>query len=327
MLQLNIIKQGDTISNNIFKENSIGEKDPLYNSLVDFINNPNYIRKGINESIRTYELAIAFNNITGNHITHKNKLPQLMSRIMVEHPEFLITKKVRNYGTIYIGIGLSTNPPSKVRRPPMTDKEKNDRRAIRNRKVLDTIQETICRNTGWTIMQYQQMVNLGLICIIRDDTVPNIEAIIAIIIGRLTQYVASKIQKIKRFERHAKLVKADFDRCTQLDLQLMENGSPIYTNRLMAATRTFDIGIKLEMTINNYVNVVKNLPQLQYIKYPDIQNMYELAKWLKENSMYKTRLDMKVVQTNYDGDIPEGVDWVIEDTLYNYGETYTRITK
>lgn len=353
MLQLNVIRdnlQGEIINNNITKRmieqhvnknagvnklpkttelrsEIVFQEDRMYYDMLNFINNANYIRKGINESIRTYELAMTFNNITGNNVTHKNKLPQLMSRIMLEHPELSITKKVRNYGTVYVGIGLSTSPPAEPRRPPMTDKEKNDKRAIRNRHTLDTIKDIICRRTGWTIIQYQQMVNLGLICIIRGKTGPNIEAIIAIMVGRLTQYVANKIQKLQKLEKYAQLVKADLSRCTQLDLQLTENETPIYTNRLMAATRTYDAGTKLEKEINSYTNILQSLPQLQYIEYPNIQHIYELAIWLKDNTMYKTRLDMKLVQTNYDGDIPQAVDWIIEDTIYDYSENYTRITK
>ena len=208
----------------------------------------------------------------------------------------------------------------------MTEKERNDKRAIRNRQTLDTIQNIICQRTGWTSTQYNQMVNLGLIFLIRGKTGLNIEAIIAVIIGRLTQYVANKIQKLRKMENYAQLVKADFDRCTQLDLQLMEDGTPIYTNRLMAATRTYDAGSKLEDGINSYTNIINNLPQLQYIEYPNIGHIYELAIWLKDNSMYKTRLDMKTIQTNYDGDIPQAVDWVIEDKIYDYSENYTLIT-
>ena len=77
------------------------------------------------------------------------------------------------------------------------------------------------------------MVNLGHIYIIRTEIGVNIEAIISVAMGRLTQYVNGKIIKLRRLEKYAKLVKVDYEGCTKLDLERIKDTGPIYTNRLM----------------------------------------------------------------------------------------------
>lgn len=330
-MQLNVIREGQLSDNTFSFENDnlnrFSVYDPIYTKFVAFLCNPDYIRRGINESVRTSELTNSFNNATGECITHTNKLPQFMSRFMFEYPDLSIKKQVKNYGTIYKGIGLYVDPTPEPKRPPLTIKEKNEKRAIRNRIFLDGIQEDVCNMSGWSISQYQQMVNLGHIYIIRTEIGVNIEAIISVAMGRLTQYVNEKIIKLRRLEKYAKLVKVDYEGCTKLDLERIKDTGPIYTNRLAAATRTYDACNKLERGITNYLNTIGNLPQLQYIVYPDIQQLQVLAEWLKMNSMHKTRQDMKLVQENYDSDTPELVGWIAEDTIYTYNEIATQITR
>lgn len=48
---------------------------------------------------------------------------------------------------------------------------------------------------------------------------------------------------------------------------------------------------------------------------------------VKDNSMCKARQHMQLVQTNCDNDVPEAVNWIIEDTMYDHSQTFARITK
>ena len=297
--------------------------DPLYEKLVEFINSDN-IRKGTNESIRTKELATAFNIATSSQISYKNKLPQVMSKIMIDNPQLGITKKIKNYGTIYCGIGLSTDPTPKVNNPPLTTKEKNDRRALRNKHILESIKDIICQQSGWTKVQYQQMVNLSMIYIIRDGTYINIEAMICVTLGRLIQYINEKNIVLKQAEKYANLVKADFERCVGLDSMLLENMGVTYTNRLLAAERTYDAGSRLSAAIVSYNNTIQNLPYVQHIVYPNIQYLQDLSSWLKSHSMHKTRTNMRIDQENFEFD--DSPNQIREEILHEYSDVNTLIT-
>lgn len=50
-----------------------------------------------------------------------------MSKVITKYPQLGIVKKTRNNGTIYMGIGLTRNEPPKIRNPPLTQKEKDER--------------------------------------------------------------------------------------------------------------------------------------------------------------------------------------------------------
>ena len=97
------------------------------------MNEPNYIRFGPTDQVATWRLTNLFDEVTGNIISYNSKFPQFMSRFMFEYPDLSIKKQVKNYGTIYKGIGLYVDPTPEPKRPPLTIKEKNEKRAIRNR--------------------------------------------------------------------------------------------------------------------------------------------------------------------------------------------------
>lgn len=213
-------------------------QDPIYDKLVKFLNDSNYIRKGTIEIVRTLELTNAFNSATGEQVTYKHKFPRLMKRFMNNYPN-LISKQVKHYGTIYSGIGLITDQP-KVKHQPLTSVEKNERRGIRNRQMLDKLKDSICLRSGWSTTQYQQMVDLSIVSVMIDGDTFNVDAMINVIIGRMTEYVYMKNTKLNGAVKYAESVKKDFERCTELDLELLESDGVIYTNRLKAAERTYD---------------------------------------------------------------------------------------
>ncbi len=294
-------------------------EDPIYFKLVKFINDPIHIRKGPNERVRTRELTNAFNTATNEQITYKNKLPQLMRKFMEEYPN-LVNKQVKHDGTIYFGIGLTSDPLPKVKMPALTSKQKNDKRVSQNKLVLDNIQNSICQRANWTVPEYQQMINLNLIYIVMDDDIPNIDSMIYIAIGRLIEYTYIKINKLKKVTKYAEIVKIDFEKSIQSDNVLSYHAEyPVYTNRLAATERTYEAGNRLDAAITKFINPIHILPQFEHIKYPDIKYLYGLVLWLKTNSACKTRIDMRNTQENFDEN--EVHTWDVEELLDDHSGT------
>jgi hypothetical protein len=301
--------------------------DILYEKFLAFINNSQYIRLGSSESIRTTELAEEFNRVTMENISHISKLPQLMKRLIMNNANFGIIKKVRNNGTIYIGIGLTRFNSDKQKRPPLTQKEKDEKRAVRNRALSNRFKLEICNETEWTEIQYQQLVNLGLVCLIHENNILNMEATIFMTKAKIAQYVYNSITKLKRAERTAKIIMNDFNTTKLQDVTLtICTDAPIYTNRLKAAERTYTAGSELERKVNTYINTVEILPKISFISYPNIDELLNLIHTLKENSLFKTRQDMKITQEQYETDATNCVNWTIDNILDMYTGDYAQFT-
>jgi len=247
----------------------------------------NHIRIGPNETVRTSELSEYFSEITGQKTSHTCKFPRLMKKFMIDHPNLSITKKVRNYGTIYIGLGLAPLPQAKFKRPALIMKNASDRRLARNYFLLDNIRDAICQKTGWSIIQYQQMVNLGLVYVIRDDNVTNVDAMIIVSKARILLYVNEVKNKLMRKSVLANIAVNNSMRAAVEDKILTKKNSMyMYTNRLLIAEKTYIAGYQLEVMIQSYVNKTADLPQIEHFTYPNIQNLSITAVWLKDNSMY-----------------------------------------
>jgi hypothetical protein len=308
------------------KISSLGNVDNLVEQIKSIITNPVYIRLGVNEMIRSKELAEYLSVLTGTHITHTRKLPNIMTDIITKSPELNIIKKIKTNGTVYIGLTIANNPVAKSRNPPLNTQQKNERRRARNTEILNTIKIKICEQCGWTEQQYQQMCNLGLIQVIRDGNVINISCMITVAVGNLIKYIYDKILILKREERRALIIKEDFNKAQRNDSILSINtDAVIYTNRLLSAQITYDTGDKLSRAINSYINTINNLPIIDDIVYPNIQGLIDLSTHLKSNSMFKTRKDMAEKQESSNNQ--ECEFHVNEDDLYTYSEQGIIITK
>ena len=315
-----------TFVSHVPKFSPIDTDDLIYNRFVTYIHDPNFIRLGSNEIVRTTELTENFNASTGENISHTVKLPRFMRRLMSEYPNLGIIKRISSYGTIYVGIALSHTIPHNPQTLPLTLKSREDTWEINAGALLNNYKDSICAKMGLTTLQYQQMINLRLIYVVHDNKDINIDATHAATLGRLTEYVHIKIKKLKSEESSALLVNNDFTNTINQDIVLSTvMQKPVYTNRLKAAERTYFAGDKLERSINIYLNTINNLPILPYIIYPDIPNLLHLVRELKERSMYTNRQDMKKTQED-DSEPSEFINWDVQpDSDENYFVAFTQL--
>jgi len=287
MSSLNIIRT-QTINKDILQ--------PLdaYEKLVTFIHNPAFIRIGTIESVRTAELAATFNNTMSENVAYKTTFPRLMKRLLAEYPNLSISKQVKNYGTIYNGIGLTTDPIPKRGVAVILQKERNDKNYIYKREFLDKSEKDICQRCNWTSSQYRQMGTLGLIKFIKTNSILNIDATIYVIIGNLIQYIHEQNIKLNDKGKNALNTKALFENAISLDMILSENArTPIYTNRSLVAKETYAVGEKLQRAVYSYMNRIQSLPKLDIIMYPNLEELNNLIMWLKNNSTHRINLKTK----------------------------------
>lgn len=307
-MELNVIRQ-QYANKNILPNQLLSS----YDKLVSFVHDPRFIRVSPSDSVRTTELTAAFNNTMQEHIASKTVFPKLMNKLIDDYPKFSITKKVKNYGTIYQGIGLTTDPIPQEGKAVPIQRQTNDKYLCLDRNFLKERQNAICKQCGWTDNQYKQMGALGIIHINREL---NITATIYVIFGRLTEYIGNEILKLKRKIRYAKSIKVDFEKSTDYDKTLFEDDdTPIYTNRLKVATLTYDAGQKLQKSLNSYIDRINAIPKLDIIDYINTTEVDELIKWLKDNSMCKTRIDMAKQQQVANPDPPQYVNWTVEGEI------------
>ena len=297
-----------------------------YEKLVAFIHNPEFIRIGPIESVRTIELAATFNNTMKEVLAYKNAFPRLMKRLMVDYPNLLITKRVKNYGTIYKGIGLTTDPIPQQGTAVLLQKGVNEKYLIRDRTFLNKVEKDICEKCCWTSDQYRQMGTLGIIKLIHgksgaraSERTLNIDATIYVIIGELIKYIHEINLKLEEKARYGLSIKIAFEKAIRWDATLSEgNGTPVYTNRLLIAEETYNVGEKLQRAVNSYRNRIQSLPKVNVIEYVNIEELNDLISWLKTNSIHKTRVDMKIQQEAVDPETCQAVNWTLEDEIKQY---------
>lgn len=79
----------------------------------------------------------------------------------------------------------------------------------------------------------------------------------------------------------ALIVKEDFEKAEHDD-----KIQSIYTNRSKLSQITYAAGEKLHQSINSYINSIGNLPTIENIVYPDLQQLVDLSIWLKTHSIF-----------------------------------------
>lgn len=310
----------------------------LYIIFRNFMLNPTYIRYGICERIVTSKLVVTFNQVTQQNITFNSTFPKLMARFMQEHPHLNISKKLRTEGTTYIGVGLVDGPIFNNKQLPITpykrDKEREQRakdkynqKVLVNRRIAGELKDAICQKTQWSIVQYDQLINLHMIPVFMNKNRYNLDAMIEATRANIIYFTYHKIEKLDRFTAHATVTKEAFIMAMKHDNDLsVINNFPTYTERLKVAEVTYATGDTLLKKIRRYNNIMQNLPQIDHIVYPNIQHLTDLANWLKENSMHRTRKDMDDTQYKFEDDeVPQAVDWTLEDTLLNHAESNRHI--
>ncbi|CAH6420103.1 Hypothetical protein HVR_LOCUS1098 [uncultured virus] len=314
ILQLNIIPTVPVATKLITTDINQNNINYSYQRLLEFIRDPRYIRLGANANIRTKELTNIFHEATGIYLSHTSKLPQIMKKIMNDHPDLMITKKVRTNGTFYMGLDSVDSPIPEPKKPALTPKERSEKHILRKRELLNNACNEICKKTGWTITQYQTLVDLNILYIVQDYRMVDIDNTILVTIGRLVQYINEEKIKFRTLEYKGNICKSDFIKAMGWDLGLTtEETGPIFTNRLTAAERTFKVGSMIKQHLDRYTLNLSNLPRLPNIVYPNIQHLYDLATWLKDNSLYNTRRDMAKEQNDFEYETPEAVDWDLTD--------------
>lgn len=292
-------------NNNMFPGNftPILINTSLYKLFEDFINDPTHIRFGANEKIVTRRLVDHFNEVTGQSISLNKMFPKLMKQFIENNPDRGIMKKSRNEGIMYLGIGLFNDEAPKIKRADnLREKitvweEKNERRAFRKRAEMDRLREEICVVTSWSDIEYQRLVNMGFINVIKNDNVVNLNAIIEVSRANIIAYTYNKIRKINHMIRGTNSVKLAYEAAIVQDNYLTTiNNFPTYTNRLRVAPDVNSSLFQLEKELAGYNNSLVDMPKITHIVYPNIQHINSLVSWLKSHNVHKTRKDMAITQ-------------------------------
>ena len=278
----------------------ISHDDFLYNSFRHFMLNSSITRFGVNEKIVTRRLSDTFNQTTHHNVSFNMVFPRLMSRFIHEHPHLNITKKTRKEGATYLGVGLVTDPVPIERGPTLTIKNTKhtsctpDKKPHFRRNILHQIKKEILQRTGWTDVNYRELIHMDFISIFPTNSGYDIDATIKVAESFIIQYVYGKISKLISAGRHAEHVKNDFERSSIHDaFQTSQQQISIYTERnKVASTITSSLDL-LNKHIKSYLNSVPNLPLINHIVYPDIQYFKNLSIWLSNHSPAKTYLQMK----------------------------------
>jgi hypothetical protein len=326
MLKLNIPRDEKELFRNV---SHISREDTdLYKSFNEFMINPTYIRFGTNESVVTKQLSTYFNEISGRNVSHNHEFPKLMEIFMRYNPQYKITKKHRTEGMVYLGVGLATEPIPKLK-TPITNieirakwKEKNDLRALRKRNIADELKREIQRLTQWTDIEYQHMVNMGFITILKNGAIYNLDGIIIMATANIIAHTYNSINKLEQTIRGANSIKSAYERAITQDEELSNlHDFPTYTNRLRVAPDVNNMIDRLQREIARYNNSIVDLPKINHIVYPDIQYSVALVTWLKSHNMYQTRRDMAATQQT----AVDAEEWNLEgnvvhhvyDTIFN----------
>lgn len=303
--------------------------DSVYESFKLFITNPLVTRFGVNEKVVTRRLTDVFNETTGNNISFNLVFPKLMSRFMSEHPQYNISKKNRKEGTTYLGVGLVTDsvPFDRGTRLTPEDREKayqdpkNEKRMQFRRETLHNMKSEILNKTGWTEINYRQLINLDFISIFPTRVGYDIEATIKVAETNIIRYIYDKISILEEVTGNAKIIKYAFEKAIDHDTVLTKlHKFPTYTNRNKVASETYIAGDGLDRKIKRYVNSTQDLPYINHIVYPDIQQLQMLADWLKINSMFRVGQAMKQEQTAIDNETvkPRTGRYTSDDLFVNH---------
>lgn len=193
------------------------------------------------------------------------------------------------------------------------------------------LRKAVVRNVIGQIVNINKWGTLGLIKLIKHCKNIYSDATISVINGRSIEYIYEKNIKLKNKAKYGSSIKVSFEKAISWNQTLSEgNGTPIYTNRLLIADRvtllpsglyephTYDSGEKLQRAINSYTNRIQSLPAVNIRSNPNLHEFNDLALWLKSNSMHKTRRDMKIKQEAADPEIPQAVNWTLEDEIKEY---------
>ena len=283
---------------------------------------PAHIRYGLQDKIGSKRLAALFNETMSETVSFNYIFPKLMTRFIADHPQYGIVKKTMTAGVTYLRIGAVADPQPKEHHPTITTKEKNDRARGRKIQKAGDVMDAICNIKGWQQHEYQQMVDLRLIDIIKINGTINIEATIRVSEALLIKYLQTVFYNLKSAANDANIVKEDFERAVRADINLtIINFAPRYDDRLLATTRTYSSGVKLQQELTKYSGTVPGLPILNYIVYPDIQHLHELSTWLRSRSEKKIRISMgreyRIYENAEDVDEDEntGENEVDDDTI------------
>ena len=289
----------------------------LYDLFVRYVHNPLQIRLGLNEKIVTKRLALSFESFSGYTVSSTVALPRLMKRLMTDFPQHGITRRLRNTGVVYLGIGLASDPLPNSTKPPRTSEEITKERKLKEKEYsaqrarnaenwAHTLRDEICTRTQWTPMQYEQARRLKFIVLYHHGEIYDIEATIISAKHYILQYIYDKLNDLNTAMKSALSLKEAFERASAYDEELSaENKFPIYTNRNKVSPYTYGEACALEMKLQDYQNAVACLPRLDHIMYPDMEPYESMVTWLKDHSESKTRRDMARTQEAANPDPPE----------------------
>lgn len=293
-------------------------EETLYTIFDEFMHDKEFIRFGVNESTVTWRLSRLFNLTKNQNISFNCKLPQLMELFMIKNPQYNISKKVRNSGTMYLGVGLVDDIPNKrdsqLEEDQLTghalsvteeEKEKQrdryKRRRLKKLEILEQIRIEILQRTRWSNREYQQLVNLGFITVLQNHKEYNIEGTIELARGNIIRYSYDKIYALNRSAKSAQIVKHEVEKAITRDEYLtIQHKFPTYTNRELKAAVAYATGENLRIMLTSYANSMNNMPQIAHIVYPDIQYLSSVAQWLKDHGEYKTRSQMAKTQNEFE---------------------------
>lgn len=175
----------------------------------------------------------------------------------------------------------------------LRDQEPDERTQFK-RAILHQIKNEILQRTGWTEINYRELINMDYISMFPTNRGYDIDATIKVAESYIIRYVYNIINKLILAGQSAQHVKEDFERSTEHDaVQTEQQQISVYTERNKVASTIKPAVDELNKRLKSYLNSVTNLPVMNHIVYPNIQYFEELVNWLNIRSLVKTKLQMK----------------------------------
>ena len=162
---------------------------------------------------------------------------------------------------------------------------------------MNELKREICLETNWNDIEYQRVVNMGFITIIKNGNICNIQAIIIMATANIIAYTYNSINKLEGIIRGVRSVINAFEKAIDQDTYLTTlHNFPTYTNRLRIAPDVNTTIQLIDTEIARYNNSLVDLPRINHIVYPNIQYFKSLAIWLKSHNVKQTLKDMAIAQ-------------------------------
>lgn len=241
--------------------------DKLYKIFEDILTDSSAIRFGTNEFISFKKLILLLNKRSNDYFNHLHE--RFMEKFSSERPELGILEKIKYQVKGYAGLAKVTDPPPKFREIPRSVITKYEKHVINREEDYNEFKIKLCDATGWSEREFIQLVNLNFF--IHVSITDDIRGIVYVITGKIIGYMNTTIEGLNAKYQDSLDAKRKYQQAED-DKTLIEY-------------EWYDIeiynGHDLEKKIATYMGNAYPLPKVNYVTYPDIENMKLLVKWLR----------------------------------------------